>query len=408
MSLTSRVLLALAAGLLAGLALSATNPAIAHPIVAIIEPIGTIFINAIRMTVIPLVVASLIVGVATSTSGRSVARIGGRGILIFVALLALSGIVGALVAPPVFAHVSLDPAALASLRASSPGGIEASASAMQTPSQWFVALLPANVMRAAADGAMLPLIVFSLVLGLALVSLNETARAPLVAWFRAVMACMLVIVRWLLVVAPIGVFALALPLVARLGVSAIGALAAYVVLVSAVAIVMTIILYPIAAWGGGIRMRAFARAAAPAQSIAFSSRSSIAALPAIIEEAKTKLQLSDETTGFFIPLASAMFRIGASMGLTIGAAFIARLYGIHFGGAQLVTLVVTAIATSFSIPGIPGGSIIAMVPVLAAVGLPMEGLGILLGVDTIPDIFRTTANVTGQLAAAVIVDRPNR
>ncbi|HVX38304.1 MAG TPA: dicarboxylate/amino acid:cation symporter [Gemmatimonadaceae bacterium] len=408
MSLTTRVLLALAAGLLGGLALSAANPAIAQPIVAVIEPVGTIFINAIRMTVIPLVVASLIVGVGTSTSGRSVARIGGRGLLVFLALLALSGVAGALLAPPVFAHVTLDPAALAELRAHSPGGIAAGASAMQTPSQWFVALVPANVMRAAADGAMLPLIVFSLVLGLALVSVSADARAPLVTWFRAITACMLVIVRWLLVVAPIGVFALALPLVARLGASAIGALAVYVVLVSAVAVLVTILLYPIAAWGGRISMRSFARAAAPAQGIAFSSRSSIAALPALIEEAQSTLHLSDETTGFFIPLASAMFRIGATMGLTIGAAFIARLYGVTLGGSQLVTLVLTSLATSFSIPGIPGGSIIAMVPVLAAVGLPMEGLGILLGVDTIPDIFRTTANVTGQLAAAVIVDRPDQ
>jgi len=381
---------------------------VAHPIVAVVEPVGTIFINAIRMTVIPLVFASLIVGIATSTSGQSVARVGGRGLVIFLVLLTLSGAVGALVAPPVFARVSLDPAALESLRAASASGVASGASALQTPAQWFVALLPANVMRAATDGAMLPLIVFALVLGLALVSIGDDVRAPLVTWFRAIMACMLVVVRWLLVVAPIGVFALALPLVARLGASAIGALAAYVVLVSAVALVLTLALYPIAVWAGGVRLRTFARAAAPAQSIAFSSRSSIAALPALIEEGRATLHLSEEATGFFIPLASAMFRIGASMGLTIGAAFIARLYGVTLGGGQIMTIVVTAIATSFSIPGIPGGSIIAMVPVLVAVGLPIEGLGILLGVDTIPDIFRTTANVTGQLAAAVIVDRPNR
>ena len=380
----------------------------AHPIVAVVEPVGTIFINAIRMTVIPLVFASLIVGIATSTSGQSVARVGGRGLVIFLVLLTLSGAVGALVAPPVFARVSLDPAALESLRAASASGVASGASALQTPAQWFVALLPANVMRAATDGAMLPLIVFALVLGLALVSIGDDVRAPLVTWFRAIMACMLVVVRWLLVVAPIGVFALALPLVARLGASAIGALAAYVVLVSAVALVLTLALYPIAVWAGGVRLRTFARAAAPAQSIAFSSRSSIAALPALIEEGRATLHLSEEATGFFIPLASAMFRIGASMGLPIGAAFIARLYGVTLGGGQIMTIVVTAIATSFSIPGIPGGSIIAMVPVLVAVGLPIEGLGILLGVDTIPDIFRTTANVTGQLAAAVIVDRPNR
>jgi proton glutamate symport protein len=215
-----------------------------------------------------------------------------------------------------------------------------------------------------------------------------------------------VIVRWLLVVAPIGVFALALPLVARLGLSAVGALATYVVLVSLSAAAFSLfVLYPSAAWFGGVRFRDFARAAAPAQAVAISARSSLAALPALIDGARNRLHLPEEVTGFFLPLASATFRVGATLGLTTGAVFIARLYGVSISGSQLVTIVVTAIITSFSIPGIPGGSIIAMVPVLTAVGLPVEGIGILLGVDTIPDMFRTTANVTGQMAAATIVSR---
>jgi len=213
-------------------------------------------------------------------------------------------------------------------------------------------------------------------------------------------------VRWLLVVAPIGVFALALPLVIRLGASAISALGTYVILVSLNAVLFcAFVLYPAAAWFGGVSLRTFARAALPPQAVAFSARSSLAALPALIDTAKTRLGLSDEITGFFIPLATVLFRVGATLGLTVGCVFLAKLYGVAMGPSQIATVLVTSVVTSFSIPGIPGGSIIAMVPVLASVGLPIEGIGILFGVDTIPDMFRTTANVTGQLAAATIVGR---
>jgi Na+/H+-dicarboxylate symporter len=142
--------------------------------------------------------------------------------------------------------------------------------------------------------------------------------------------------------------------------------------------------------------------------VAISSRSSLAALPAMMDAARSRLHLPEEICGFFLPFASAMFRVGATLGLTTGGVFLGRLYGVPMGGSQLVTLVIVATVTSFSIPGIPGGSIIAMVPVLTAVGLPLEGIGILLGVDTIPDMFRTAANVTGQMAAATIVARGTR
>ncbi|HEY7393440.1 MAG TPA: dicarboxylate/amino acid:cation symporter [Gemmatimonadaceae bacterium] len=407
MSLTTRVLLALAAGVGVGLGLSEIDPVMSRSVAAVVEPVGTLFVNAIRMTVIPLVVSSLIVGIATSGSGASVAKIGGRGVIVFLILLAASGAVGALIAPPVLSHVNVDPAAVATLRASAGSSIDAaSGDAIQTPVQWLVSLVPSNPFKAAADGAMLPLIMFALVFGLALIAVPAASRDQIVTIFRAVAQAMLVLVRWLLVVAPIGVFALALPLVARLGLSAVGALATYVVLVSLAAIVFSLlVLYPAAAILGGVSIRDFAKAAAPAQAVAISARSSLAALPALIDAARTKLNLPEEVAGFFLPLASATFRVGATLGLTTGCVFVARLYGIDISGAQLGTVLLTAIITSFSIPGIPGGSIVAMVPVLSSVGLPVEGIGILLGVDTIPDMFRTAANVTGQLTAATIVSR---
>lgn len=409
MSLTTRVLLALAAGVGVGLALSEIDPALSRRTAAAIEPIGTLFVNAIRMTVIPLVVSSLVAGIATSGSGSAIAKIGLRGVVVFVILLALSGIVGALVAPPVLSSISIDPNAIAALRAASPANPAADASAMQTPAQWIVSLVPSNPIKAAADGAMLPLIVFALVLGLALIQVPESSRQRIVTLFRAIAESMLVVVRWLLVAAPIGVFALALPLVARLGLSAVGALATYVVLVSVAAIAfILLVLYPAAVVLGRVSVREFARAAAPAQAVAISARSSLAALPAMIDSARHRLGLPDEISSFFLPLASATFRVGATLGLTTGCVFIARLYGVDLAAPQLATIVLTSLITSFSIPGIPGGSIVAMVPVLTSVGLPVEGIGILLGVDTIPDMFRTASNVTGQLAAATIVSRGER
>ncbi|HEX3865795.1 MAG TPA: dicarboxylate/amino acid:cation symporter [Gemmatimonadaceae bacterium] len=408
MSLTAKVLVALVAGLAGGLALSTIDSRAANIVVGIVEPVGTAWVNGIRMTVIPLVVSSLIAGIAKTDGGTTVARMGGRGLAVFLTILIASGMAGAFVSTPILLRFSPDAAATAHLRttAAASGSQLVPAGAVQTPAQWLVSLVPANPIRAAADGAMLPVILFALMLGLALVSLPRRSREKLIAVLCAVEEAMLVIVRWLLAIAPLGVFALALPLVARLGVAAIGALATYVVLVSLVAAALAIfVIYPAAAWGGGISLRSFARAAAPAQAVAFSSRSSIAALPALIDTSRTRLRLPEEATTFFLPLASAVFRPGAVLGLVTGAVFIARLYGVHLGAMQILTLVATSIVTSFSIPGIPGGSIVAMAPVLASVGLPIEGIGILLGVDTIPDLFRTTTNVTGQLAAAAIVAR---
>jgi Na+/H+-dicarboxylate symporter len=407
-SLSTRVLAALGAGIAAGIALSLVDAGVSRAIVAVVEPFGTLFVNAIRMTVVPLVVSSLIVGVASTEDRAMLARVGGRGILVFVLLLTVSGGLAALVTPPLMSNLQLDPAAVAQVRAASPSAssIAAGAASIQGPAAWLVSLVPSNAIAAAADGAMLPLIVFALALGLALGAVEPTARNEVVLFFRAITESMLTLVRWLLVVAPLGVFALALPLVARLGLAAVGALAVYVILVSAAAVgLIVFVLMPAATLAGRVPVREFIRAALPAQAVAFSSRSSLAALPALIDSARTRLGMSDEITGFFLPFATAMFRIAAPFSMTAGAVFVARLYGITMSPAQLGTVVVTAVLTSFSAPGIPGGSIIVMVPVLTSIGLPIEGLGILLGVDTIPDIFRTTANVTGQLTAATIVAR---
>lgn len=409
MSLTTKVLLALIAGLGLGLALSGSDAAATRTLLAVLEPIGTIFINAIRMTVIPLVVASLVVGVTSAPDPAAVGRIGARALLLFVTVIAAACAFGILLGAPLLGMISLDPAAVESLRASAASAGEsaaAGASSIPTAGEWLVALVPPNPVKAAADGAMLPLIIVSVVFAAALMRVVAERRLPVVRFFEGVQDASLVLVRAILALAPLGVFALAVPLATRMGIAAAGALLGYIVIVSGICVLfMALVLYPAAVVFGRVGVREFAQACLPAQGIAFSSRSSLAALPAMLESVQLRLKLPPAMGNFFIPLAASMFRAGAGIGQTVGVLFIAKLYGVDLGAAQLLTIAVTSLVTSFSVPGVPGGSIIVMVPVLMSAGIPIEGIGILLGVDTIPDMFRTTTNVTGHMSAAVILSR---
>jgi Na+/H+-dicarboxylate symporter len=234
-------------------------------------------------------------------------------------------------------------------------------------------------------------------------------RATFLRVVSGVQDASLVLVRAILVLAPLGVFALAVAVASKLGFAAAGALATYIVLVSGVTVAfLVLVIYPAAVIFGGVSLKTFARAALPAQTVAFSSRSSLAALPAMLEPVRERLGLPVAFSSFIFPLAVTLFRCGAAIGQVIGTLFVAKLYGVALGPPQLAAIAATTIVTTFSIPGIPGGSIIMIVPVLLAAGVPAEGVGLLLGVDTIPDMFRTTANVTGDVAAAVILSRRAR
>ena len=406
MSLTTRVLIGLVLGLAAGLLVSITASPTLASIGNAIAPVGTLWVNAIRMTVIPLVVASLIAGVASAPDARAVGRIGSRALFVFLVMLAAAAVFTALLAPPVLSLLEIAPEAAAAMQeaaASSAGA--ATSTTLPTITEWIVSLVPVNPIRAAADGAMLPLIVFSILFGLALTKVETDRRGALLRGVQAIADASLVLVRWILELAPIGVFALALPLATRLGVTAAAAVGFYIALVSGLALAFIALLYIAAVTLGRAPFRLFAQATAPAQAVAFSSRSSLASLPAMIAGAQTKLALPSEITGFFLPLAASVFRVGGVIGMMGGVLFIARLYGQDVSGAQLLTIAATSLALTFSVPGVPGGSILVMIPVLLAAGLPVEGVGILLGVDTIPDMFRTTANVTGHMSAATIIGR---
>ena len=401
MTLALRVLIGLVAGFLLGLAMAGSSSGAAATAISILGPVGTIFVNLIRMTVVPLVVSMVIASVGSMASSGVLGRTGVRAVLIAVGLLGAAALASVLIAQPTLAHISIDPAAALALR-----GPEAAASSnSSTPAlaQWFVDLVPPNVIKAAADGAMLPLILFAVLFGLALGRLSDAKRGAVLRVAEGIAEAMQRIVVWILGLAPIGVFALAVPLAARLGLSAAGAVVAYIALVVTLTVVaVAVLLYPLGILAGPMSAPAFISYCAPSQAIAFAARSSLAALPAMVESAE-RAGLPPGTSRFALPLAASVFHFGAAVAQTVGVLFLARLFGVTLTVPQLATVIFAVVLVSFAVPGIPGGSIIAMVPVLAAANLPIDGIGILLAVDTIPDMFRTTANATGAMTLAAIL-----
>lgn len=404
----TRVLIALILALAIGVAIATLGNARWVDATNVLVPIGTIWVNAIRMTIIPLVISLLITGVASATDIGSIGRLGGRTLIVSVALGAAIASLSMIVAPLVFQLLPHDLGGRPPLppgAADAAGQLGASGPA-PTLSAWLVSLIPPNPIAAAANGAIVPFIIFSLLVGLAIARSPADARERLVLFFAAVRDAMLMLVRWIIALAPIGVFALVLPLAARSGSSLVGLVGFYIVVYSIACILGALLLYPVVAIVGGVSIARFARAVLPAQLIAFSSSSSIAALPALVDGAERDLEIPNRVAGFVVPLAVSMVKVAAPISWTVGALFIARFYGVELHTRELAMLAFAGVFFSFAGPGIPRGAFLMLTPLFLAVGLPAEGIGILIAVDTIPDLFATVLNVTGDLAATVLVSAP--
>jgi proton glutamate symport protein len=405
MSLTTRVLMALVLGLAAGLVV------LAHPtppllkLVSIVEPIGSLWVNAIRMTVVPLVVSLLITSVVSSSNMRVVRGIGLRALASFFGLLVLVAAAGLLIVPPLFNWFRMDPATIAMLHGNTTGGAATTAPNIPSFAEWMVSIVPTNPVKAAADGAMLPLVVFALVFALALLKITPNRRDAVLMFFGGVGDAMLAIVRVIIALAPIGVFALMLPVASRIGIAAAGALGYYVAVTVVAQALLILLLYPIAARAGRVPVSRFARAVFPAQAVAFSSSSSLASLPALIDGSERKLYLPPNVTGMVLPLAVSTFKVATPAIWIVAAIFLAHLYGVQLALTQLLVIAFTGILTSFSVPGVPHGWLFVISPLVVTMGIPAEGIGLLIAVDAIPDIFATTLNVTGDMVAAAIVSR---
>ncbi len=251
---------------------------------------------------------------------------------------------------------------------------------------------------------MLPLIVFTVAFAFALTRVPGAGRETVTRFAVAVKDTMFVLIRWILELAPIGVFGLVLPLAARMGAAAAGALGYFVLVASALVTVAMLALYPVTAALSRVSLGRFARAALPAQIVGFSTRSSLASLPAMVD-ATERMELPPKVTGLVLPVAVSIFKFSSPIARIAGTLFVARLYGIELGVPEIAAIAGAIGLLSFYSPGIPSGGLFIMTPVYMSLGLPVEGIGLLIAVDLIPDMFITAANVTADMTAAALLSR---
>jgi proton glutamate symport protein len=405
---TVRVLLGLAAGAVVGLTLAMLDENLALKAAGVVQPIGRLWLNALQMTVVPLLVALVVVGVNTASDAAASGRIAQRAIVTFLILLSAGAAFAAMVAPIAVSLLPRDEALIASLQTAMTGTTPLGAPIRV--SDWISAIIPSNAIAAAAQGAMLPLVVFALFFGFALTRIERERRARIIDLFQGIADAMIVIVRWVLWFAPLGVFALVLGVCATAGAGILSALGYYILLQCSIYALVTLMLYVVAVAGGGESLRRFAAGILPAQVIAASTQSSLASLPAMIESAQSRLGYPRPVTAMVLPMAVSLFRITSPVQYVNVAVFIAWVYGVELSPLQLAAAVPLAVVISLGAIGLPGqvSFMTSVMPVTQAMGLPIEPLGLLLAVDTIPDVVATVGNVTGDLTATSVVARRSR
>jgi proton glutamate symport protein len=391
-------------GLGIGIATAAFGPGAVEPTAAVAELVGNAWLAGLQMTVIPLVTALLIVGVAETAEAASAGRVSALAIALFIAGVLVTGTAAALATPLLLDLAPMPADAAAALR----GALRGAGPVEPPPPllDFFKTLVPTNVVAAAANNALLSLIVFTLAFAFAVARLEPVARDRLVGFFAAIRDAALILVGWVLVLAPIGVFALAYVVGARAGAAALGAFAHYILVVSAIGVLVILLAYVLAALGARLSPLRFGRAILPAQAVAASTQSSLATLPAMIEAVRV-LGVRTEVSGVTLPIGLAMFRATQpAMNVAI-AVYLAYWFAVPIQPANLAAAVAVAALVSLGSVSLPAQLTFfaSVAPPCVALGVPLTPLGLLIAVETIPDIFRTLGNVSMNLAATATLAR---
>lgn len=389
---------ALVAGLVLGMALGEERLGAA---LAWTAPVGEVWLRALQMTIVPLVAALMFTGVVRAVGAAQAGAMARRTVGLIALLLVSGATMAALVMP-----LLLDLAPVPADAARALAGAQAPDQGVPGLAEFLTSLVPENAVAAAAGGAMLPLIVFVSLFALASTRLGEDQRGLLARLFEALAAAMVVVIGWVLAAAPFGVFALALGVAARSGTAAFGALAHYIGVVAAIGGIVTLAGVVLALAGGRLRPRAYGAAMLPVWTVAVSTQSSLASLPAMLG-ASRRLGVREGTAEFVLPLAVALFRAtGPAMNLAV-AIYVCALSGVELTPATLAIGVLAASLTTLGSPSLPGSIsfVTAIAPIAVAMGAPVAPLALLVAVEMLPDIVRTLGNVTMDVALAATVDR---
>jgi Na+/H+-dicarboxylate symporter len=404
-SLSVRVMIALALGLTLGALAAAFGGAGVKRAIELIEAVGTLWLNSLRMTVVPLIFAVMVTGIAGVADAAATGRLAVRALVLIAVLMTVSAVFALGFAQVFYAVWPVAGPGVAALRAGAVAAPEV-AKAAPTFVGFVTGLAPGNVLEAAEQNAILPLVVFASFFGFAVTRLPEARRAAFTEIFQSLGDVMVTIVRWVLAAAPVGVFALALGVGLRAGVGAAGVIAHYVTAIVMGNLGMTLVAY-VVAMIGRVPIGRFARAVAPVQVTAFATQSSLACLPAMIERCRDDLGVADRVSGLVLPLAVSIFRITGPVANFGVALFVVQVYGVHPSAMQYLGATLVAVATSMASVGLPGqvSFFASIAPICLSLGLPVDLLPILIAVEVVPDIFRTVGNVTGDMAVTAVLSR---
>lgn len=405
-SLSLIVLLALVAGIVVGGLIRGAEAPLLTSAAEVVQAFGGLWLNALRMTVVPLVFGLLVTGIASVSDATRAGGLVTRAVILFTVLIFVAAIFGVVSVQGVLALWPIDRASADAFIASV-GAERVTINEPPTFASWLRSLAPANPVTAAANDNVLQLVVFALFFGFALTRLPQNLREPVTTFFRAVTEAMVVIVRWVLLAGPVGVFGLSLGVGLTAGFGAAQVLAHYAIIVALVTLGSTILAWLIGVTWGGQPIARFTSACVPVWAIAASTQSSLASLPAMLETALRNLRIPAHVADVVLPLAVAVFRFTSPVANLSVCFVIAHLYGLEPSIAQIVAAIVVAYAVSIASVGLPGqlSFVASVAPICLALGVPVELLGILIAVEVIPDIFRTLGNVTADLSATSILSR---
>lgn len=395
MSKTLIILIALVGGILLGV-VAGTR------FVDVADVIGTLWLNGLRMTVVPLVVALLITGIAQTADAARAGRLAGRAVLTMLAILWSSSLLAAVMIPTLLMLFPMPEGAAEALKLAL--GSATKPAAVPPFGDFVRAMVPTNPIAAASADAILPLMIFTAAFAFAALRLPAEKRKSITCLFEAIADAMVVIINWVLSIAPIGVFALAFVVGAKAGTAALGALAHYVFILSALGVIVWLASFVLAVLGARRGLPAFFKASAEAQAVAISTQSSLASLPAMLRGVKA-LGVDEAKADVVLPMAVAIFRAtGPAMNFGV-ALYIAYWFGLDLSPTQIAIGVAAGATTTLGAVSLPGSVsfVSSIAPICLAMGVPVEPLGLLIAVETFPDIFRTLGNVTMDMAVTATV-----
>ncbi|WP_298464084.1 dicarboxylate/amino acid:cation symporter [uncultured Mitsuokella sp.] len=364
-----------------------------------IAPIGTIFINLIKMMIVPVVFCSLVVGMTSLGDTKKLGRIGLKTIGLYLVTTAIAIVIGFGIASLVHPGVGLQMTSDAVVK------VKEAPSIMQV----FVAMIPANPVASMAKADILPVIVFSLFVGVGILKVGGERAEFLVKFFDACAEVSYKIIGIVMQFAPYGVFALLLPVVAKNGPSVLLPLISVIACVAVGCIIHAVCVYSSLAqiWGGHTPLQFF-RGMSEAMLIAFTTCSSAAALPVNMKNCQEKLGVSRDVSSFVLPLGATINMDGTALYMGVCSLFIANVFGIDLTMGQMAMIVLTGTLASIGTAGVPGAGLIMLAMVLQSVNLPMEGLALVAGIDRVLDMFRTCLNITGDGAVAIVMDQEEK